>query len=41
MDIRRNKITQCVGSYPVSSYIRAYGTNVKGYTRTCGAKHGK
>lgn len=29
----------CVGSYHVSGYIRADGTEVKGYTRTCGAKH--
>lgn len=29
----------CVGSYQVSSYTRADGTEVKGYTRTCGAKH--
>ena len=31
--------TQCVGSYPVSGYNRADGVEVKGYTRTCGAKH--
>ena len=29
----------CVGSYSVSGYTRADGTEVKGYTRTCGAKH--
>lgn len=29
----------CVGSYQVSGYKRADGTEVKGYTRTCGAKH--
>lgn len=29
----------CVGSYPVSGYTRSDGTEVKGYTRTCGAKH--
>ena len=29
----------CVGSYQVSGYTRADGTDVKGYTRTCGAKH--
>jgi hypothetical protein len=29
----------CVGSYQVSGYIRADGTEVKGYTRTCGAEH--
>ena len=29
----------CVGSYPVSGYIRSDGTKVEGYTRTCGAKH--
>lgn len=31
--------TKCVGSYPVSGYTRANGTEVKGYIRTCGAKH--
>ena len=29
----------CVGSYQVSGYTRADGTEVKSYTRTCGAKH--
>ena len=29
----------CVGYYQVSGYTRADGTEVKGYTRTCGAKH--
>lgn len=29
----------CVGSYQVSGYTRADGTEVKGYTRMCGAKH--
>ena len=29
----------CVGSYPVSGYTRSDGVEVKGYTRTCGAKH--
>ena len=29
----------CVGSYQVSGYTRADGTEVKGYTRHCGAKH--
>ena len=29
----------CVGSYSVSGYTRSDGTEVKGYTRTCGAKH--
>ena len=29
----------CVGSYQVSGYTRADGTDVKSYTRTCGAKH--
>ena len=29
----------CVGTYPVSGYTRADGVEVKGYTRTCGAKH--
>ena len=29
----------CVGSYSVSAYTRADGTEVKSYTRTCGAKH--
>lgn len=32
--------SQCVGSYPVSSYTRSDGTEVRGYTRICGAKHG-
>ena len=31
--------TSCVGSYPVSGYTRSDGTEVKGYTRHCGAKH--
>ena len=31
--------TPCVGSYPVSGYTRSDGVEVKGYTRTCGAKH--
>ena len=31
--------TSCVGSYPVSGYTRSDGIEVKGYTRTCGAKH--
>ena len=31
--------TPCVGSYPVSGYTRSDGREVKGYTRTCGAKH--
>lgn len=30
---------ECVGTYPVSSYTRSDGTEVKGYTRSCGAKH--
>ena len=34
-----NSKTPCVGSYPVSSYTRKDGTEVSGYTRTCGAKH--
>ena len=29
----------CVGSYQVSGYTRSDGTDVKSYTRTCGAKH--
>ena len=29
----------CVGSYQVSGYTRADGTEIKSYTRTCGAKH--
>ena len=29
----------CVGSYKVSGYTRTDGTEVKDYTRTCGAKH--
>lgn len=29
----------CIGSYQVSGYTRADGTEVKGYTRHCGAKH--
>ena len=29
----------CVGSYSVSGYTRTDGTEVKSYTRTCGAKH--
>jgi len=29
----------CAGTYPVSGYTRADGTEVSGYTRTCGAKH--
>ena len=31
--------TACVGSYHVSGYTRADGTEVSDYTRTCGAKH--
>lgn len=34
-----NENSPCVGSYPVSGYTRADGVEVKGYTRTCGAKH--
>lgn len=33
------KQSQCVGSYPVSGYTRADGTQVSDYTRTCGAAH--
>lgn len=29
----------CVGSYSVSGYTRGDGTEVSGYTRTCGAAH--
>ena len=29
----------CIGSYSVSGYTRADGTEVSGYTRTCGAVH--
>ena len=29
----------CIGSYSVSGYTRADGTEVSGYTRTCGAAH--
>ena len=29
----------CVGSYQVAGYTRADGTEVKSYTRACGAKH--
>lgn len=32
-------IKQCIGSYQVSGYTREDGTEVQGYTRTCGAKH--
>ena len=35
----KNKVSECVGSYPVSGYTREDGTKVNGYTRTCGAKH--
>lgn len=34
-----SNIKQCVGSHQVSGYTREDGTEVKGYTRTCGAKH--
>lgn len=33
------KVSQCVGSYPVSGYTRADGTKVSDYVRTCGAAH--
>ena len=36
---KSNSQTGCVGSYQVSGYTRADGTEVKSYTRTCGAKH--
>ena len=29
----------CVGSYSVRGYTRGDGTQVSGYTRTCGAAH--
>ena len=35
----KNKVSKCVGSYPVSGYTRSDGTKVDGYIRTCGAKH--
>ena len=35
----KNKVSKCVGSYPVSGYTREDGTKVDGYIRTCGAKH--
>lgn len=31
--------TECVGTYPVNGYTRADGTEVSGYTRSCGAAH--
>lgn len=31
--------SECVGSYPVSGYTRADGTEVSSYVRTCGAAH--
>ncbi|MCM1003008.1 MAG: lipase family protein [Candidatus Gastranaerophilales bacterium] len=34
-----NSSSQCAGSYTVSGYTRSDGTEVGGYTRTCGAKH--
>lgn len=34
-----NQIKQCAGSYFVSGYTREDGTEVEGYTRTCG-RHG-
>ena len=41
LNIQKHSHTQkgCVGSYSVSGYTRSDGTEVKGYTRTCGAKH--
>lgn len=33
------KQKQCAGTYHVSGYTRADGTQVDGYMRTCGAKH--
>ncbi len=35
-----SKIKQCVGSYQVSGYTREDGTEIKGYVRKCGARHG-
>ena len=35
----KNKVSECVGSYPVSGYTREDGTKVDSYIRTCGAKH--
>ena len=35
----KNKVSKCVGSYPVSGYTREDGTKVDSYIRTCGAKH--
>lgn len=34
-----NFSSQCAGSYPVNGYTRSDGTEVGGYTRTCGAQH--
>ena len=31
--------TECAGTYPVSGYTRADGTEVSAYTRSCGAAH--
>lgn len=31
--------SECIGSYSVRNYTRSDGTEVGGYTRTCGAKH--
>lgn len=36
---QNNGSTPCVGSYEVSGYTRADGTEVSGYVRTCGAAH--
>lgn len=35
----KNKVSECVGSYYVNGYTREDGTQIDGYTRTCGAKH--
>ena len=35
----KHKVSECVGSYFVSGYMREDGTKINGYTRTCGAKH--